>query len=113
MRALRTFALVVLAASSIACSVHTLDAEAEKVQVSQNPPPAGCTRLDFLTGHSGGPLGGAFVPNDDLIDWAMDDLRNQAAQRGATYVQYDTPQMGDSDGTTTTVTITGTAHRCP
>ncbi len=113
MRAPRFALLLVLAASSTACSVHTLDAEAEKVQVSQNPPAAGCARLDFLTGHSGGPLGGAFVPNDDLVDWAMDDLRNQAAERGATYVQYDPPQMGDSDGTTTTVTVTGVAYRCP
>lgn len=52
------------------------------------------------------------IANDDLIESAMNDLRNKAAKVGADYVQHDPPQMGHGDGTTTTVTISGTAYKC-
>lgn len=52
------------------------------------------------------------IANDDLIEYAMNDLRNKAAKVGADYVQHDPPQMGHGDGTTTTVTISGTAYKC-
>jgi uncharacterized protein YbjQ (UPF0145 family) len=44
---------------------------------------------------------------------AMNDLRNQAGELGANYIQNDPPMMGTGSGTTTTVTISGTAYRCP
>jgi hypothetical protein len=62
-------------------------------------------------GEGGGTLGN-FVSNDQLVEYAMNDLRNKAAAKGATYVQSDPPQLGQGKGTTTTATITGTAYRC-
>lgn len=53
------------------------------------------------------------VSNEDLIDYAMNDLRNKAAEMGSTHVRNDPPQLGSGDGTTTSATITGTAYRCP
>jgi hypothetical protein len=52
------------------------------------------------------------ISNDSLVEYAMNDLRNKAAKVGADYVQHDPPQMGQGDGTTTTVTISGTAYKC-
>ena len=80
---------------------------------SPNPPAAGCTSVKFIVGHGGGSFAGEWVANDDLVEYAMNDLRNQAADLGANYVQHDAPQMGDGDGTTSTATISGTAYRCP
>jgi hypothetical protein len=68
--------------------------------------------VDYLTGEGGGTFGGKWISNDSLIEYAMNDLRNKAADRGANYVQSDPPQLGNGNGTTTTVTITGTAYRC-
>jgi hypothetical protein len=93
--------------------MHGVHPEGEKVKVSQNPPNAACQKGDFLVGEGGGYLGGGFIPNDDLVEYAMNDLRNQARERGYNYVQYDTPQMGEGKGTTTTVTISGTGYSCP
>jgi hypothetical protein len=68
--------------------------------------------LGYLTGRGGGTFGGGWITNDKLVEYALNDLRNQAAKLGANYVQHDPPQMGSGDGTTTTVTITGTAYLC-
>ncbi len=66
-----------------------------------------------LVGHGGGTFGGAYIANDDLIEYALNDLRNQAVEKGGNYVEYDPPQLGGGDGTTTTATISGRAYRCP
>jgi hypothetical protein len=68
--------------------------------------------VGYLAGEGGGTFGGKWISNDSLIDDAMNDLRNKAADRGANYVQSDPPQLGSGHGTTTTVTVTGTAYRC-
>lgn len=80
---------------------------------TRNPPTPDCVSLKYLVGKGGGTFGGAYVANEDLVEYAMNDLRNEAAQLGANYVQHDPPQMGHGGGTTTTVTISGTAYRCP
>lgn len=80
---------------------------------SRNPPDVNCQLLDHVVGHGGGTFGGEFLANDDLIEYAMNDLRNQAAELGGNYVQHDPPTLGEGDGTTTTATISGTAYRCP
>lgn len=105
--------LVVLAASlGLACSTPSLTPQGAHVAVTRNAPPAGCAPLGYIVGEGGGTFGGAWVSNDTLIEYAMNDLRNKAGDMGATYVQSDPPQLGNGKGTTTTVTITGTAYRC-
>lgn len=96
-----------------ACSAASLSTEGAKVAASRNPAPALCAPAGYLTGKGGGTFGGAYISNEDLIEYAMNDLRNQAADLGANYVRSDPPQLGSGNGTTTSVTITGTAYRCP
>jgi hypothetical protein len=96
----------------LGCSTPALTPEAAHVTVTRNAPPPTCTSVAYLVGEGGGTFGGAWISNDALIDYAMNDLRNKAAERGANYVQSDPPQLGSGKGTTTTVTITGTAYRC-
>ena len=95
-----------------ACSTPALSPAAAHVAVTRNPPPATCTTVAYLVGEGGGTFGGGWISNDQLLEYALNDLRNKAAQRGANYVQSDPPQLGNGKGTTTTVTITGTGYKC-
>jgi len=112
-RRLAAVSVVVVSALSAGCSTEDLSEEGARVVASRNAPPQGCQQLGFVVGHGGGTFGGGFISNDDLIEYAMNDLRNRAAELGGNYVQYDTPTLGDGDGTTTTATVSGTAFRCP
>jgi len=96
-----------------ACSTASLSTEGAKVAASRNSAPPSCAPAGYLTGKGGGTFGGAYISNEQLIEYALNDLRNQAAELGANYVQSDPPQLGSGNGTTTSVTITGTAYRCP
>ncbi len=107
------FAIVVAASVfAFGCSTSALTPSGAKVAATRNPPSADCTSLKYIVGKGGGTFGGAYIANESLIEYAMNDLRNAAAKIGANYVQHDPPQMGSGDGTTTTVTISGTAYRC-
>lgn len=94
------------------CRTADLSKGAQSVSAGRNPPPQTCKSLGYLTGRGGGTFGGAYITNDKLVEYALNDLRNQAAELGANYVQHDPPAMGSGDGTTTTVTVTGTAYQC-
>lgn len=76
--------------------------------------PRTCRNLGEVYGKGGG-FGGGFVSNEELAKYAIIDARNQAAERGANFLQYDTPAFGQngSDTDTTSATITGTAYHCP
>jgi hypothetical protein len=63
-------------------------------------------------GRGGGAIGGAYVSNEKLIEYAMNDLRNQAAKKKANFVQHEAPTLGQADGSTSTATVSGTAYRC-
>ncbi|WP_394840139.1 DUF4156 domain-containing protein [Pendulispora rubella] len=108
----RAFAF--LAASSlVACASTSLSGEGARVTVVRSAPPPNCTEVAQLVGHGGGSFGGRGISNDKLIEYAQNDLRNKAAERGANYVQQDPPTLGQHEGTTSTATISGTAYRCP
>jgi hypothetical protein len=96
-----------------ACKTSDLSPAAANVAAGRSAAPTGCKPLKYLTGKGGGTFGGGFISNEDLIEYAMNDLRNQAAELGGNYIQHDPPQLGSGDGTTTSVTITGTAYQCP
>jgi hypothetical protein len=96
-----------------ACRRADLSQGGAQVALSRNSPPPGCKSLGYLTARGGGTFGGGMISNDRLTEYAQNDLRNQAAELGANFVQHDPPSMGSGDGTTTTVTVTGTAYLCP
>jgi hypothetical protein len=106
------FFLVVASMPVLACSTPSLSPDAAKVVASRRPPPPECETVKYIVGEGGGTFGGGWVKNEDLIEYAMNDLRNKAADIGANYVEHDPPQLGSGKGTTTTVTISGTAYRC-
>lgn len=95
------------------CATAALSAGGAKVAAGRTAPPPDCQPVGYLTGKGGGAFGGSWVSNEDLIEYAMNDLRNKAAEKGATYIHHDPPQLGSSEGTTSSVTITGTAYKCP
>jgi hypothetical protein len=112
-----TFALFLLSALGIgvapACmTTAELTGGGAQVVTIYNPPAGQCQMLGTVTGQGGGAFGGAWISNDDLINYAMNDMRNKAAAMGATHVQASPPQLGQADGTTTTASVVGTAYLC-
>ncbi len=105
-------ACVVVLGALLACKTDDLEPQAANVAAGRDPPVAGCKPLGYLPGKGGGAPGGAYISNESLIEYALNDLRNQAAALGANYVHHDPPQLGSGDGTTTSVTMTGTAYKC-
>jgi hypothetical protein len=85
--------------------------EAASVTATTTRPEGNCKTLGSLTGKGGGASGG-YVSNESLIEYAVNDLRNQAVVLGATHVVYSTPSMGGNQGTTTSAMVMGEALRC-
>jgi hypothetical protein len=106
----------------VGCKTASLSQEGRVVRISPSAPvdhgfdPRSCRSLGYLVGRGGGSFGGGYISNERLVEYAMNDLRNQAAERGANYVQHDSPQLGTSgsngSSTTTTATVSGTAYHC-
>jgi hypothetical protein len=95
------------------CKTAALSQSGASVAPTRDPLPPECETLGLITGKGGGTFGGAYLSNEALIDYAMNDIRNKAADLGATHIRHDPPQLGMGEGTTTSVTITGTAYACP
>ena len=110
--AIRTMSALCLTATVSACSTAGLSDGGAKVAAGRNAPPPGCSPLGYIVGKGGGTFGGSLISNEELIEYAMNDMRNKAAELGGNYVQHDPPTLGEGDGTTTTATITGTAYKC-
>ena len=106
-------ALILSLATLAGCKTAGLSSEGAQVAPTRDALPPQCETKGLVTGKGGGTFGGGFVSNEDLIEYAMNDLRNKASELGATHVRHDPPQLGQGDGTTSSVTITGTAYRCP
>jgi len=119
----RVVTIVCLLVGGVGCNAAELSPEGANVATSNTTPidqgfdPSGCKSLGYIVGRGGGSFGGAWVSNEDLVAYAMNDLRNQAAELGANYIQHDSPQMGVAGGagtgsTTSTATVSGTAYLC-
>jgi hypothetical protein len=101
---------LVLGASG--CGTYrALTPEAQSVVATTIKPTGSCKSLGALTGKGGG-ASGSYVSNESLIEFAVNDLRNQAATIGATHVVYSPPTLGGNGGTTTSAMVTGEALRC-
>ncbi len=103
---------VMLALGVSGCGTYKeLSADARSVSATTSRPAGKCETLRTLTGKGGGATG-AYVSNEELIEYAVNDLRNQAAAVGATHVVYSTPSLGGNQGTTTSAMVMGEAMRC-
>jgi hypothetical protein len=115
---LRSALGVVPALVLAACAAHELDQEGAQVATSNSAPssqgfdPKRCRSLGVVVGKGGGQMGGAWISNEDLVTYAMNDMRNKAAALGANYIQNDSPQLTGNKSTTTTATVSGTAYDC-
>ncbi len=119
----RKLLTTLLLASLIGCSAIQLRPEAARVIVSRNAAPKGCKFIASVTGSQGDFFRGGYTSNKNLAEGAMNDLKNQASDLGANYVQLETNQAGvtGSGGSyggggggmaQTDVTNTGNAYRC-
>jgi hypothetical protein len=96
-----------------ACAYNELSPAGSQVVATTSRPSPQCKSLGTLTGKGGGG-GGGLVSNEDLVKYALNDLRNQAAAMGATHVQTLAPNFGSTgdSNTTTSATIVGEALVC-
>lgn len=93
------------------CAYSELTPEGSRVITAPNLQIEQCRYIGVVIGKGGGG-GGGWVRNEELVNYAMNDLRNKAAKMGATHVVTGNPQLGSADGTTNSATVTGTAYDC-
>jgi len=113
-------AVVLLSVGLVDCRTANLSGGGANVATSQSAPvdhgytKNACKSLGFVVGRGGGSFGGSYISNEQLVEYAMNDLRNQVAEKGGNFVQHDTPQLGvpGGDGATSTATVSGTAYAC-
>ncbi len=107
------------------CSAIPLNPNAERVLVSPDKPDSNCKFIGQIRGSQGGAFSGPFTSNDNLNDGAMNQLRNNAAAKGANYVQLLTNRSantisggsgadgGGISGEQTSTYLNGNAYSCP
>lgn len=96
------------------CATAEVNTAGAQVALTPNAPDAKCQSLGTVFGQGGGALGGAYIANAELMQYAINDARNKAAALGATHLQTTPPQFGTAgQGVTTTATVMGYAFRCP
>ena len=98
-------ALLFLLAS---CSLATLNPEAVHVKLSADPIKLKyCEYLGEVMGSAGNWYDFLYISNNALMQAAVNDIRNQAAAKGADTVYIEEPRQF-----TTSVTMLGLAYRC-
>ena len=119
--------LLVSATTVIGCKASQLTGDGTRVVVLYDEP-LGCERLGIVTGVGGG-LTGGYTKLSANEEAAENDVRNKAAELGATHVlvhpeqvrqgdahspdyQDTQPAMAHGSGTGSTVTVEGTAYKC-
>jgi uncharacterized protein DUF4156 len=107
------FAVLILQA----CSTPELSKQAAAVEVVTQMDRKDCTNLGPVFGKGGGSFGGSMISDQKLMEYASNDLRNNAAAKGANVVVAQPHQMaqtgGSHGGSTSTSTVTGVAYKCP
>jgi hypothetical protein len=103
----------VLASGMTGCATAALSKAGSRVIPVTQPPNAECKSLGTVIGAGGGTFGGAYISNDQLVEYALNDAMNKAAQRGATHLHPMPPSLGGAEGTTTTATVMAIAYQCP
>ena len=91
-----------------ACSTVELNPQAEQVQFT--PVEAKLIHCDYVgevIGTAGHWYDFIYLSNNDLMQWALNDMRNQALDKGANTIYIEEPL-----NFTTSVTLLGLAYRC-
>jgi hypothetical protein len=97
------FACVLVSLATPACAVELTDA-GKMVNVGKAEPQSGCKDLGTVYGTGSG---GGYTSSEDKMRSARNDIRNNAAERGANYVSLDA--LGsDVSG----MTLSGKAYAC-
>ena len=127
----RIFAFPVILAlglSLMACKADQLSGRGAEIVLLYDEP-LDCENLGEVIGHGGG-LTGAYSKPSINEESAENDVRNQAAERGATHLLLRTEEVAQGDGrqpdekdtepalahgygTGSNVTVMGTAFKCP
>jgi hypothetical protein len=99
-----------------ACASVKLSEAGRNVKVVETIP-SHCESLGLIAGEGGSSwTGGAYYKNATLIEYAQNDLKNKAAELGATHIIIKTTNLGETHGqyggTVTGANLTGTAYRC-
>jgi hypothetical protein len=114
---LKAAAIAILWCGSHGCATEALSYRGSQVEMTQALEREDCKNLGPVFGKGGGAFGGVWISDERLMEYAANDLRNKAAERGATHVVFTTHQMGQTSGehggTTSTATLTGVAYWCP
>ena len=120
--------VLALLLSLMACKADQLSNRGSEIVLLYDEP-LDCENLGEVIGHGGG-LTGAYSKPSINEESAENDVRNQAAERGATHLLLRTEEVAQGDGrqpdekdtepalahgygTGSNVTVTGTAFKCP
>jgi hypothetical protein len=91
-----------------ACSTVELNPAAKHIEIT--PVAAKLLHCDYVgevIGTAGHWYDFIYLSNNDLMQWALNDMRNQAMDKGADTLYIEEPQSF-----TTSVTLLGIAYRC-
>ena len=117
MSKLKLFNVTLLITFFVSCSMADLSSPGSRVEVvNKVPKDMNCKNLGVVFGKGGGSFGGTWVSDENLMEYSYNDLRNNAANKGATHVIVQGHQMGMSTGkyggSTSTSTVSGIAYHC-
>lgn len=124
MKLIKICAALSLSFAIVGCASQVLTPQASHVIASPNPAPKGCKYAGQVVGNQGNFFTGAWTSNRNLEEGAMNDLKNQAVNLGANYIQLinsragNTGSMSEYNGNTsghmaeTNVTNLGNAYIC-
>ncbi len=111
--------LIVLSITFLAaCAAKQASPGAEKIYVSEEPPPPGCVFVGEVQGTQGNFWTSDFTSDRNLLVGARNEMRNQAFSLGANYVMVETQSHSHNTadyslGGTYASVIIGNAYRCP
>ena len=124
MKLLKIISIACLTFAVAGCASQGLNAQAARVIASPNPAPKGCKYLGQVVGNQGNFFTGGWTSNRNLEEGSMNDLRNQAGNLGANYVQLINSRAGETGSMSsyhgnvsggmheTNVTNVGNAYLC-
>jgi hypothetical protein len=100
-----------------ACAAKQASPGADRVFVSEEPPPAGCVFVGEVQGSQGNFWTSDFTSDRNLLTGARNEMRNQALSLGANYVMVETQSHSHNTarhslGGTYASVIIGNAYRC-
>jgi hypothetical protein len=87
----------------VGCSTVGLSSRGNRVIIVEAKDVTKCENLGSILGDGTGAYGTGFISRTSLIEHAFNDLRNKAAELGATHVVASVPR---------TTTVMGVAYRC-